>query len=214
MQSCSPHRSIYTLPQAHVATSSSLYSTPCCAARTNTLESKPQSMRRGTRATIRLASKAVESRPVPSYRERLLHSLVSALSACALSARSSLGSLGARLHRAGLLARLLGRRLLALLDALTASSARATRAKGEGSERSREVACSVALPRRAAAKAWRAPFPTSMAALTMQRQTSLSSLRRSRPLLLIERSIPCESSSSIFSDLTARARTRWSLARE
>ena len=30
----------------------------------------------------------------------------------------------------------------------------------------------------------RAPFPTSMAALKMQRQTSLSSLRKSRPLLL------------------------------
>ena len=57
---------LHSPTQAHVATSSSLYSTPCCAARTNTLESKPQSMRRGTRATIRPASKAVPSGPVLS----------------------------------------------------------------------------------------------------------------------------------------------------
>lgn len=166
MQSCSPpYRSTYTL--RHRRTSPRpRHSTPHRAAPRAPTLSSPNHRVCGAAHVLRSVLLPKQSRPVPSYRERLLHSLVSALSACALSAR---GSLGARLHRAGLLARLLGRRLLALLDALTASSARATRAKGEGSERSREVACSVALPRRAAVKAWRAPFPTSMAALTMQR---------------------------------------------
>ena len=89
---------LHSPTQAHVATSSSLYSTPCCAARTNTLESKPQYAARHTCYDPScFQSSPVRSRPIASAcftlsSRRSLHalSLRAARSARAYIARAFL----------------------------------------------------------------------------------------------------------------------------